>query len=81
LTALLYAPVRFFLEFLRLELTDPTNFGLTFAQWGSILAFAVGSVVLARSRQPTPTRPEKPQAQRRNASPKRGSRTKRRRKT
>jgi phosphatidylglycerol:prolipoprotein diacylglycerol transferase len=60
LTALLYAPVRFFLEFLRLELTDPKNFGLTFAQWGSIAAFAVAAFVLFRTREPLRTRPEEP---------------------
>jgi phosphatidylglycerol---prolipoprotein diacylglyceryl transferase len=41
LTGLLYAPVRFFLDFLRPEDTDPRLIGLTFAQWGSILAFGV----------------------------------------
>jgi hypothetical protein len=35
-----YAPVRFFLDFLRPEETDPRYLGLTFAQWISILAFA-----------------------------------------
>jgi len=41
LTGLLYAPVRFFLDFLRPADTDPPLWGLTFAQWSSILAFAV----------------------------------------
>src|ERR1043166_3409440 len=41
LTGLLYAPVRFFLDFLRPEDTDPRYVGLTFAQWSSILAFGV----------------------------------------
>jgi phosphatidylglycerol---prolipoprotein diacylglyceryl transferase len=41
LTGVLYAPVRFFLDFLRLEDTDPRYLGLTFAQWASILAFGV----------------------------------------
>ncbi len=34
-----YAPVRFFLDFLRPEETDPRHMGLTFAQWASILFF------------------------------------------
>jgi phosphatidylglycerol---prolipoprotein diacylglyceryl transferase len=41
LTGVLYAPVRFFLDFLRPEDTDPRGFGLTFAQWASILAFGI----------------------------------------
>jgi phosphatidylglycerol:prolipoprotein diacylglycerol transferase len=40
LLGLLYAPVRFFFEFLRLNETDPRYAGLTFAQWASLLAFA-----------------------------------------
>ncbi len=36
---LLYAPVRFFMDFLRPEYSDPRHFGLTFAQWISIAAF------------------------------------------
>ena len=39
LTGVLYAPVRFFLDFLRPADTDPPYWGLTFAQWSSILAF------------------------------------------
>jgi phosphatidylglycerol:prolipoprotein diacylglycerol transferase len=35
-TGLLYAPVRFFLEYLRLNISDPRYFGFTFAQWCSI---------------------------------------------
>jgi len=38
-TGVLYAPVRFFLDFLRPEDTDPRYFALTFAQWSSIVAF------------------------------------------
>jgi phosphatidylglycerol:prolipoprotein diacylglycerol transferase len=34
-----YAPVRFFLDYLRPENSDPRHFGLTFAQWASFLAF------------------------------------------
>jgi phosphatidylglycerol:prolipoprotein diacylglycerol transferase len=48
LTGVLYAPVRFFLDFLRPEDTDPRYVGLTFAQWSSILAFGVA--VYAASR-------------------------------
>jgi phosphatidylglycerol:prolipoprotein diacylglycerol transferase len=48
LTGVFYAPVRFFLDFLRLEDTDPRYLGLTFAQWSSILAFGVA--VYAASR-------------------------------
>ena len=40
LTGVFYAPVRFFLDFLRPEETDPRYLGLTFAQWISIVAFA-----------------------------------------
>jgi phosphatidylglycerol:prolipoprotein diacylglycerol transferase len=40
LVGVFYAPVRFFLDFLRPEETDPRYLGLTFAQWISILAFA-----------------------------------------
>lgn len=46
MTGVLYAPVRFFLEFLRPSDTDPRYVGLTFAQWCSILAFSA-SVALA----------------------------------
>jgi hypothetical protein len=46
LAGLLYAPVRFFLDFLRPEETDPRHLGLTFAQWASILAVAVAGYVL-----------------------------------
>lgn len=41
LTGVLYAPVRFFLDFLRPEDSDPRLLGLTFAQYASILAFGV----------------------------------------
>ncbi len=37
----LYAPVRFVLEFARPSTTDPLYAGLTFAQWCSILTFAL----------------------------------------
>ena len=45
-TGALYAPVRFFLDFLRPEDTDPRYVGLTFAQWASIVAFG-GSLYVA----------------------------------
>jgi hypothetical protein len=48
LCAVLYAPVRFLLDFLRPEKTDPRYGGLTFAQWASILAF--GAAIYAASR-------------------------------
>ena len=48
LTGLLYAPVRFFLDFLRPEDSDPRHAGLTFAQWASILAFGVAIYVLGK---------------------------------
>jgi phosphatidylglycerol:prolipoprotein diacylglycerol transferase len=40
LVGLFYAPVRFFLEYWRLNASDPRYFGFTFAQWSSLLAFA-----------------------------------------
>jgi hypothetical protein len=48
LTGVLYAPVRFFLEYLRPVETDARHMGLTFAQWCSIAAFGVS--VYAASR-------------------------------
>jgi len=45
LTGMLYAPVRFFLDFLRPEETDPRHLGLTFAQWASFLAFGAAAYV------------------------------------
>jgi hypothetical protein len=48
LTGILYAPVRFFLDFLRPETSDPRYVGLTFAQWASILAFGVSVFVAGR---------------------------------
>jgi phosphatidylglycerol:prolipoprotein diacylglycerol transferase len=41
LTGVLYAPVRFGLDFLRPETSDPRYVGLTFAQWASLLTFGV----------------------------------------
>jgi phosphatidylglycerol---prolipoprotein diacylglyceryl transferase len=48
LTGVLYAPVRFFLDYLRPENSDPRYFSLTFAQWSSILAF--GAALYAANR-------------------------------
>jgi hypothetical protein len=48
LTGILYAPVRFFLDYLRPEDSDPRHWGLTFAQWVSIVAFGVACYVLFR---------------------------------
>jgi phosphatidylglycerol---prolipoprotein diacylglyceryl transferase len=45
LTGVVYAPVRFFLDFLRPEDSDPRHIGLTFAQWASLIAF--GAAVYA----------------------------------
>jgi phosphatidylglycerol:prolipoprotein diacylglycerol transferase len=45
---LLYAPVRYLMDYLRLEITDPRYFGLTFAQWTSVLTAALGAFMLAR---------------------------------
>lgn len=58
LIGVLYAPVRFFLDFLRPEDTDPRYVGLTFAQWSSILAFGVALYALARIlKNGTPAEP------------------------
>ncbi len=57
LAGALYAPVRFFLEFLRLDTSDPRYGGLTFAQWCSLVAFGVAIYVAARlwrRGEPTP---------------------------
>ncbi|HVV83736.1 MAG TPA: prolipoprotein diacylglyceryl transferase family protein [Kofleriaceae bacterium] len=48
LVALLYAPVRFFLEYYRLNTSDPRYAGFTFAQWCSIAAFAGAAYVAVR---------------------------------
>jgi phosphatidylglycerol:prolipoprotein diacylglycerol transferase len=48
LTGLLYAPVRFLLEFLRPEDSDPRYFGFTFAQWCCIAAMGIAGYVLMR---------------------------------
>jgi phosphatidylglycerol:prolipoprotein diacylglycerol transferase len=46
MTGVLYAPVRFFLDYLRPPNSDPRHMGFTFAQWASFLAFA-GAVYFA----------------------------------
>jgi phosphatidylglycerol---prolipoprotein diacylglyceryl transferase len=38
----IYGPVRFMLDYLRLNASDPRYVGLTFAQWTSILLFGLG---------------------------------------
>lgn len=48
LTGMLYAPVRFGLDFLRPEETDPRYLSLTFAQWASLIAFAVSAYVAVK---------------------------------
>src|SRR5690606_31350558 len=49
LTGMFYAPVRFLLDFLRFNPEhDPRYFGLTFAQWVSILAFGAAVALVIR---------------------------------
>jgi phosphatidylglycerol:prolipoprotein diacylglycerol transferase len=48
LAGLVYAPVRFVLEFLRPEVSDPRYAGLTFAQWCSIVATIVAAYAAIR---------------------------------
>lgn len=48
LAGLFYAPIRFFLEYLRPETSDPRHLGFTFAQWCSIVAFGVAIYVARR---------------------------------
>lgn len=58
LTGVFYAPVRFFMDFLRPEETDPRTLGLTFAQWISILAFlAAGAFAMRVLRGGKPAEP------------------------
>ncbi len=47
-SGLLYAPVRFFLDYLRPESSDPRYVGLTFAQWSSVLAFGITVYFVSR---------------------------------
>lgn len=44
--AVAYAVPRFLLEFLRVEASDPRHVGLTFAQWCSLAALALGTWLL-----------------------------------
>jgi phosphatidylglycerol:prolipoprotein diacylglycerol transferase len=48
LTGMLYAPVRFGLDFLRPEETDPRYIGLTFAQWASFLVFGAAAYLAVK---------------------------------
>ena len=50
--AVVYSPPRFFLEFLRLESSDPRYGGLTFAQWASIGIFIAGMFLLLKKPGP-----------------------------
>lgn len=52
--AVVYSIPRFFLEFLRLESSDPRYGGLTFAQWASIAIFIAGLFLLIRKPGPQP---------------------------
>lgn len=51
MVGLLYAPVRFFLDFLRPDETDPRYAGLTFAQWAAIVSFGIAAYVAMRVMQ------------------------------
>lgn len=60
-TGLLYAPVRFFLEYWRLNTSDPRYAGFTFAQWCSIvfvMSAAYGTYWLWKNGTPAPTAEE-----------------------
>lgn len=48
LAGILYAPVRFFLDYLRPETSDPRYFSLTFAQWSSLAFFGVAVYFASR---------------------------------
>lgn len=66
LLGLLYAPVRFFFEFLRFNETDPRYAGLTFAQWMSITAFLAAGYFLIgiiRNGKPAPYASELPKGE------------------
>lgn len=69
-----YAPVRFLMEFLRVNpAADPRYAGLTFAQWASIATTALGVALLVHlSRSPAPAAAE--QAAQGPAAPKSGAR-------
>lgn len=53
--AILYAPVRYLMDYLRIEATDPRYFGLTFAQWTSGLTLVIGLIILVRIIVKRPT--------------------------
>jgi hypothetical protein len=57
LVGLLYAPVRFVLEYNRLNETDPRYVGFTFAQWMSIVAFSAAAYVLVKIMRDGKVRP------------------------
>lgn len=59
-----YAPVRFFLEFLRVNPeADPRYVGLTFAQWVSMAMVVIGVLLMRRQlRGASPSGPDQPQA-------------------
>ena len=58
LACTMYAPVRFFLDFLRFDESDPRYLALTFAQWMSILVTAAGGYGLLKvARKPAPPFP------------------------
>lgn len=48
LAGIFYAPVRFFMDYLRPETSDPRYLGFTFAQWASFLAFGVSVYAATR---------------------------------
>ncbi len=48
LAGILYAPVRFYLDYLRPETSDPRYFSLTFAQWSSVAFFGVAVYFASR---------------------------------
>lgn len=56
LLALLYAPGRFVLDFLRIG--EPRYLGLTPGQWGSLLLLPVAVIILTRRREPPTVVPE-----------------------
>jgi phosphatidylglycerol:prolipoprotein diacylglycerol transferase len=49
--AVIYSIPRFFIDFLRLEQTDPRYGGLTFAQWCCLVALALGITLLLQPRE------------------------------
>jgi len=49
ITCMAYGPVRFMLDFLRWDQTDPRELGLTFAQYVSIATFLIGIAVMWRA--------------------------------